>query len=302
MGFLKNGVSQAELNAVVLGQVPNNTITDLKLSDDPNGIKQRFNEYKADNVKHITSAERTTWSAKAPTTQVSTSADGLMIAADKNKLNGIAAGATAYTHPANHPPSIIIQDASNRFVADTEKVAWNSVATRYSETAQSITTGVSVDTLVNNGLYQGNGLVNAPDVDWYLIEVIRHDSAWVYQRAIAFTQSEPGSSRPPGYERVMRGAIWGSWTRISNSPKIQTGTTSITIATAGTEVTKPITFPTAYSSPPIVILSLNTPSALSSGYLILHLGTGSVSTTGFMACANSYAAQAITGNWVAMGN
>ena len=31
-----------------------------------------------------------------------------------------------YTHPANHPPSIITQDASNRFVTDVEKTAWNA--------------------------------------------------------------------------------------------------------------------------------------------------------------------------------
>lgn len=31
-----------------------------------------------------------------------------------------------YTHPANHPPSIITQDASNRFVTDAEKANWNA--------------------------------------------------------------------------------------------------------------------------------------------------------------------------------
>jgi len=31
-----------------------------------------------------------------------------------------------YTHPANHPPSIITQDASNRFVTDAEKSTWNA--------------------------------------------------------------------------------------------------------------------------------------------------------------------------------
>jgi len=36
-----------------------------------------------------------------------------------------AIAASAYTHPANHPPSIITQDASNRFVSDTEKSTWN---------------------------------------------------------------------------------------------------------------------------------------------------------------------------------
>jgi hypothetical protein len=32
----------------------------------------------------------------------------------------------AYTHPTNHPASIITQDASNRFVTDAEKTAWNA--------------------------------------------------------------------------------------------------------------------------------------------------------------------------------
>lgn len=31
-----------------------------------------------------------------------------------------------YTHPANHPASIITQDASNRFVTDAEKATWNA--------------------------------------------------------------------------------------------------------------------------------------------------------------------------------
>ncbi len=36
-------------------------------------------------------------------------------------LAGAAAGAQ---HPANHPASIITQDADNRFVTDAEKAAW----------------------------------------------------------------------------------------------------------------------------------------------------------------------------------
>lgn len=36
-----------------------------------------------------------------------TSSAGMMSAADKEKLNGIAAGANAYTHPASHPASMI---------------------------------------------------------------------------------------------------------------------------------------------------------------------------------------------------
>lgn len=39
---------------------------------------------------------------------------------------GIPAQDTVYTHPANHSPSIITQNASNRFVTDAEKTAWNA--------------------------------------------------------------------------------------------------------------------------------------------------------------------------------
>lgn len=56
----------------------------------------------------------------------STTVAGFMAAADKVKLNGIATGATAYTHPANHPASVITQDASSRFASDTEKGNWNA--------------------------------------------------------------------------------------------------------------------------------------------------------------------------------
>jgi hypothetical protein len=33
-----------------------------------------------------------------------------------------------YVHPATHPPSIIVQDSSNRFTTDAEKTTWNNKA------------------------------------------------------------------------------------------------------------------------------------------------------------------------------
>lgn len=59
---------------------------------------------------------------------VTTAVAGFMSGADKTKLDGIATGANnyTYTHPVNHPASVITQDASNRFVTDAEKTAWNS--------------------------------------------------------------------------------------------------------------------------------------------------------------------------------
>ncbi len=62
--------------------------------------------------------------------------------AEKTKLSGIAANATNYIHPANHPPAIITQDASNRFVTDSEKAAWNGKAAgNHAHAATDITSG-----------------------------------------------------------------------------------------------------------------------------------------------------------------
>ncbi len=85
--------------------------------------------------RFVTDAEKTTWNAKQNAgsyaldghahTAVTTSVAGFMSSADKTKLDGVQAGANNYAHPANHPASVITQDASNRFVTDAEKVTWN---------------------------------------------------------------------------------------------------------------------------------------------------------------------------------
>ncbi|MEK4520027.1 hypothetical protein NSS64_32610 [Paenibacillus sp. FSL H8-0122] len=62
-------------------------------------------DHTADTVKHITAAERTTWNAKASTAVATTAAAGLMDAADKAKLDTVAAGANKYVHP-NHTGDI----------------------------------------------------------------------------------------------------------------------------------------------------------------------------------------------------
>ena len=65
----------------------------------------------------------------ATTTAVATSSTkGLMSAADKAKLDGVATGANNYTHPSSHAASMITQDSTHRFVTDTEKSSWNNKA------------------------------------------------------------------------------------------------------------------------------------------------------------------------------
>lgn len=79
-----------------------------------------YSTYKALQELQLNAADKT-----AATTALA----GLMTAADKSKLNGIAAGANNYVHPATHAPSIIAQDSNNRFVTDAEKSNWNTKET-----------------------------------------------------------------------------------------------------------------------------------------------------------------------------
>lgn len=71
-----------------------------------------------------------TFSPKAHDHAAATStSSGFMSNTDKSKLDGVEANANRYVHPTNHPPSIITQDANNRFVSDAEKTAWNAKET-----------------------------------------------------------------------------------------------------------------------------------------------------------------------------
>ena len=54
-------------------------------------------------------------------------ANGLMAATDKKKLDGVAAGANNYVHPSAHPAGMITQDSTHRFTTDTEKAGWNKI-------------------------------------------------------------------------------------------------------------------------------------------------------------------------------
>lgn len=68
-------------------------------------------------------------------------------------LTNVPAGAiftdTVYTHPASHSPSIITQDTSNRFVTDTEKLAWSAKQ-------DALTSGTNIKT-INGASILGSG-------------------------------------------------------------------------------------------------------------------------------------------------
>ena len=59
---------------------------------------------------------------------VTDSLKGYMTPELKKKLDGIATGANNYVHPSSHSATMITQDATHRFVSDTEKSTWNAKA------------------------------------------------------------------------------------------------------------------------------------------------------------------------------
>ena len=97
--------------------------------------------------RFVTDTEKSTWNSKASTAVATTTANGLMTSAMVTKLNGIAAGANAYTHPTTHPASMITPDATRRFVTDTQISTWNAKA------------GTAVATTSANGLMSASDKV-----------------------------------------------------------------------------------------------------------------------------------------------
>ena len=82
-------------------------------------LNEKITAHEADNVKHITTEERQKWNAKADTTEATNALKGLMSAADKAKLDGIAPNANNYVHPDN---------ASTRHVTDAQIAEWTAKA------------------------------------------------------------------------------------------------------------------------------------------------------------------------------
>ena len=82
------------------------------------GASGKILGWKADGEAQWVDDKNTTYSPATSET------NGLMSAADKEKLDGIAEGANKYTHPSTHAASMITQDATHRFVSDTEKQTW----------------------------------------------------------------------------------------------------------------------------------------------------------------------------------
>ena len=142
-------------NSIELEMVVDSTTPGLMTNQDKtklDGIEAGANKYvqpdsfpasmitQNTSNRFITDAERTAWNAKASNIVATSSINGLMSATDKAKLDAIATGANAYTHPSTHPATIIVEDTSHKFVTDAQISTWNAKA------------GTSVATTTANGL------------------------------------------------------------------------------------------------------------------------------------------------------
>ena len=101
-----------------------------------NGVANLTSTHNASTVA-INSDTGTDATINAATTSLA----GVMSSSDKTKLDGLS----NYTHPANHSPSIITQDASNRFVTDTEKTTWNGKITANTTITAGTATKITYD-------------------------------------------------------------------------------------------------------------------------------------------------------------
>lgn len=130
---LRNAVrlDQASINEIA-SKLPVVTLTSEQLStiasQIPSGLT--INQIKSDtdiasviSLKHSNSTDHASGSDNQDLSglQPKETGKGLYPDVDASKL----AGLSNYTHPDNHLPTIITQDASNRFVTDTEKGTWD---------------------------------------------------------------------------------------------------------------------------------------------------------------------------------
>ena len=134
--------------------------------------------------------------------EVTDSLKGYMTPELKKKLDGIAIGANNYVHPSSHPASMIAQDATHRFVSDTEKNTWN---------------GKASTSLVST---TANGLM--PKRDGSATSIFTGDGAWK-QLAWNLITGKPSTFTPSNhnhdssYVKLSGGTLTGILSLVANS-------------------------------------------------------------------------------------
>lgn len=87
--------------------------------------------------------------------------DGLMSKEDKAKLDGVAENANNYTHPSNHPATMITEDATHKFITDEERIAWNAKS-NFSGSYNDLTNKPTIPTKVSQLTNDSKFLTSVP--------------------------------------------------------------------------------------------------------------------------------------------
>ena len=156
--------------------------------------------------RFVTDVEKSNWNGKAPKDVATTSVNGLMAAADKVKLNGIANNANNYVHPDN---------SNTRHVTDSEKNKWNSKA---DGNHNHFKCGIIDNKDLND--YDGEGLVgltnnnctNQPTGGYFYIFNIKYNNSSNNLKQIAY-----GYNQGQMYTRYRTSGTWSGWTRMYSS-------------------------------------------------------------------------------------
>ena len=123
-----------KLDSLTSGEGGSGTIESIEASKVVQDASHRF----------VSDTQISTWDSKAGTTTATGATDGLMSKEDKTKLDGIAESANKYTHPENHPATMITEDETHRFVTDAEKATWNTSSTKESIGLGNVTNDAQV--------------------------------------------------------------------------------------------------------------------------------------------------------------
>lgn len=132
-----------------------NAVVEVLINNDE-FLKKVMDDYdqrhKTDKEIHITGEERATWNGKAPNKAVTQIEQGLMSAADKKKLDGIAEGANKYSHPTDHSG---VTAAFNQATTRANIASKENLATIFGKIMKFftdvITKNIAFMTVVNNG-------------------------------------------------------------------------------------------------------------------------------------------------------
>lgn len=85
---------------------------------------------------------------------------------EKLKLSGIETSANKYIHPNKHPATMIVEDASHKFVTETEKTNWNNKS-EFNGDYNSLTNKPTIPTKVSELTNDSGFITEVPNLNIY---------------------------------------------------------------------------------------------------------------------------------------